>query len=159
MAGATLRPAVAGDEPFLRALFRATRAPEFAALGLADEALESLLAMQYAAQDRSYRAQHPGAAFDVVQRDGASIGRLSVDRTGEAIRVLDIALMPEHRGRGIGTGLLRALIAEAAGSDRAIRLAVVRTNPALTLYRRLGFVAAGGDEVHLELERAPEPIS
>ncbi len=154
-----LRPVGPEDEPFLRTLFTQGRGPEFAALDLGDEALGNLLAMQYTAQDRSYRALHPEAAFDIVELDCAPIGRLSVDRTGNAIRVIDIALMPEHRGRGIGTRLLRALIAEATESDRAIRLAVVRTNPALALYRRLGFVGAGGDEVHLELERPPAPVS
>jgi ribosomal protein S18 acetylase RimI-like enzyme len=150
-----LRRAGPEDAPFLRRLHARVLEPEFAHLGLDPAALAQLLDMQYVAQDRAYRQAHPDADFDLVTLDGEPVGRLSVDRAGETVHVLDIALVPEHRARGIGTELLKRLIAGADRAGRLVTLSVVRTNPALALYRRLGFEPTGGDEVHLELERRP----
>jgi len=51
---------------------------------------------------------------------------------------------PAARGRGVGTALIRAVIAEAeAGGLREVRLDVIDSNPrARALYARLGFVPA-----------------
>jgi ribosomal protein S18 acetylase RimI-like enzyme len=152
---ALLRPARRGDEPFLRRLYADLRAPEFAALGLEPSRLKLLLAMQYDAQDRSYRQEHPHASFEVVMLAGEPIGRLYVDRDGQTIHVIDITLLPEHRRRGIGTDLLGALMEEGRRSGRAVTLDVLRTNPALDLYRRLGFQQVRADEVYVDLEYRP----
>ena len=52
---------------------------------------------------------------------------------------------PGHRGRGVGAALVRWVIAEVAVARRAVlELQVVHDNtPAVSLYRRLGFVEAG----------------
>lgn len=147
----TLRPAQPADEPFLRTLFATVRAEQYAALDLHPDALDDLLGMQYAAQDAGYRNQHPDATFHVVEVDGVPAGRLIVDRSGPALHVLDIALAPDQRGRGLGQALLRDLGREG----RPITLSAVRGGRALNLYRRLGFVPVGGDDVYLALEWRP----
>jgi GNAT superfamily N-acetyltransferase len=150
-----LRAAGPDDEPFLRRLYGDVRAAEFAALGLNPAALASLLEMQFTAQDRAYRQRHPDAEFSVVLVDGAPAGRLSVDRGGESIHVIDIALLTEHRGHGHGTALLGALLEEARRDARPVVLEAVRTSTALPLYDRLGFTASGGDEVYVQLTWRP----
>ncbi|HEV2704604.1 MAG TPA: GNAT family N-acetyltransferase [Pyrinomonadaceae bacterium] len=52
---------------------------------------------------------------------------------------LGIALLPEYRGRGIGTALLERLLQEAKSLYPAISLSVAPHNPAMRLYRRFGF--------------------
>jgi GNAT superfamily N-acetyltransferase len=104
--------------------------------------------MQFLAQDQQYRATHPGAEDSVIVVDGHPAGRLWVARDGDGIRLLDIALLPEHRGRGIGTALIRRLQDEAAAQGLPLRLHVARTNPATSLYLRLGFHPEGGDGVY-----------
>jgi GNAT superfamily N-acetyltransferase len=156
---AQVRPARASDEAFLRRLYAGLRSAEFAPLGLDPEAVDSLLAMQYAAQDRSYRQLHPAADFDLVLVAGEPAGRIYVERTATSIQVIDIALTPEYRGRGIGTRLLQRLLAEGAGSQRPVTLNAVRGSRALTLYRRLGFTVRDGDDVYLALERRPPAVS
>ena len=106
--------------------------------------------MQFDAQDRHYRAHFPDARFDVVERGGAPIGRLIVERGEDEIRLLDIALLPEHRGAGAGSALLRALLAEAAATSRRVTIHVERANPARRLYERLGFrVEEDDDAIYL----------
>ena len=59
---------------------------------------------------------------------------------------------PGLRGRGIGTGLLKDLLAEAAEKGRPVRLKVVLTNPARRLYERQGFIGLGNDGVYEQME-------
>ena len=70
--------------------------------------------------------------------DSEPIGRLYVARWKDEIRIMDIALLPEYRNGGIGGGLLRDLLEEAAATSRRLTIHVQRYNPALRLYRRLG---------------------
>jgi ribosomal protein S18 acetylase RimI-like enzyme len=69
---------------------------------------------------------------------GHETGYGFVDR---ATPELGIAVRPEHRGRGIGTCLLDALLDRASPRHRAVSLSVSRDNPAVALYQRHGFRA------------------
>jgi ribosomal protein S18 acetylase RimI-like enzyme len=110
---------------------------------------------QFAAQDAHYRANYPGATLDVIEVDGELAGRLYVHRGTTDIRIMDIALAPDFRGRGIGTLLLRSLIAEADESGRKLSIHVEMNNPARSLYDRLGFTPAGEHGVYMLMERPP----
>ena len=69
--------------------------------------------------------------------------------------MIDIALLPEHRGRGVGTQLVRALLAEANAGGRRVTLNVERSNRARGLYERLGFQIVRDGEVYVDLEWIP----
>lgn len=97
------------------------------------------LRMQFDAQHNYYREQFPEASFDLVLVDGARAGRLYVDRRENEIRIIDIALLPDYRGQGIGSELLASLLEEAAELAVPVRIHVESNNPAMTLYKRLGF--------------------
>lgn len=155
----TLRPATAEDEPFLRDLYASTRREELAGMNLGEAQRDLLLGMQFRAQRQGYEAQFPGAHHHIVLRDGAPVGRLYVDRLPGEIRLIDIALLPEHRGSGIGGALLRDLLAEAAGSSSIVSLHVLETNPARRLYERLGFTRTGGDGLRCALAWRPPPLA
>jgi ribosomal protein S18 acetylase RimI-like enzyme len=118
-----------------------------------DAAKEEFLRMQFDAQDRAYREQNPDGSFDVITRDGVPAGRLYVSRRATEIRIVDIALLPEHRGAGVGTGLLRELIAEGERSGKPVTIHVERGNRARTLYERLGFVQVAENGVYALMER------
>jgi len=149
--GVTLRSTCADDEPFLRRLYASTRAEELSVLDGSEEQKQAFLALQFDAQDRHYRARFPLARFDVIERDGVPVGRLCVDRSEGAIHVVDLALLPAHRGGGLGSALLRRLQREAATRGSAVVLHVVRTNPALRLYARLGFHVLHHEAIHVEM--------
>ena len=131
------------------------REPELAHLPWDDGMRRAFVEQQFTAQDTHYREHYPGATLDVIEVDGEPAGRLYVHRGASDIRIMDIALAPEYRGRGIGSGLLRALIAEAQANARTLSIHVETNNPARRLYERLGFVQAGEHGVYLLLERAP----
>src|SRR5258708_9946338 len=93
MAARVALPAVdPGDEPFLRALYASTREEELAALGWSPARRETFLEVQFRAREQQYRSQFAGAGDDLVLVEGEPAGRLSVDRAGVLIRLVDIAL-------------------------------------------------------------------
>jgi ribosomal protein S18 acetylase RimI-like enzyme len=150
-----LRPVVDDDRAFLVALYGSVREPELAHLPW-DETMKGVFVeQQFAAQDAHYRENYPGATLDVVEVDGERAGRLYVHRGPSDIRIMDIALAPAFRGRGVGTGLLRRLMEEAAASGRKLSIHVEMNNPAKGLYERLGFAPAGEHGVYVLMELAP----
>lgn len=149
-----LRPVADDDRDFLVALYDSVREPELAHLGWTDAQRAAFIEHQFAAQDAHYRANYPGATLDVVEVDGQRAGRLYVHRGRSDIRIMDIALAPAFRGRGIGTALLRSLMDEAQQSGRKLSIHVEMNNPARRLYDRLGFEPTGEHGVYVLMERA-----
>jgi ribosomal protein S18 acetylase RimI-like enzyme len=143
LAGLTLRPEREDDLEFLYNLYASTRADEMALTDWADAEKKAFLRMQFDAQRAHYLAHYRTARFDVIEQAGVAIGRLYVVRWPDDIRIIDIALLPEHRRQGAGGGLLHALLDEAAATERSVSIHVEVFNPAMTLYQRLGFEPTG----------------
>jgi ribosomal protein S18 acetylase RimI-like enzyme len=148
----SLRPRASADRAFLRELYLDSRRAEFAALPWPPADVERLLEMQFEAQTRQYAAQYPEALDAIVLVSGEPAGRLYVARRDESIQLIDIALSPAHRGRGIGAALIGGLQGEAGARGVPVRLAVLLSNPAGRLYRRLGFQELGVDGMHRRME-------
>jgi ribosomal protein S18 acetylase RimI-like enzyme len=119
--------------------------------------VEAFLRMQHAAQRADYWRNYDTARFHVVTCDGVDAGRLYVERSDGELCIVDIALLADYRGRGIGGVLLSRLLAEADQDGLAVRIHVEHGNPAQRLYLRHGFVfcseAAGS--IYRLMERLP----
>jgi ribosomal protein S18 acetylase RimI-like enzyme len=115
----------------------------------------AFLRMQFDAQDAWWREHYAEASFDLILVDGKPAGRFYVHRGETEIRIVDIALLPEHRGNNVGSSLLGKLLAEADAAGKSVTIHVERMNPALRLYERLGFALAEDKGVYLFLERRP----
>ncbi len=150
----TVRPANREDEDFLFQLFTATR-PELSLLNLEESQKQALIRMQFDAQRQQYDACYPQAESGIILSQGQAIGRLLVNRNEPDIILVDIALLPEHRNCGIGTGLIQKLLGEAAAAKRAVRLHVLKFNPALGLYERLGFHRVSDQSMYFEMKCEP----
>ncbi|MGC2124919.1 MAG: GNAT family N-acetyltransferase, partial [Xanthobacteraceae bacterium] len=68
------------------------------------------------------------------------------------LHIVDITLLPPWRRRGIGTAIINALQAAGRARGKGVGIMVEKFNPALRLYRRLGFTAIADHEVYLEME-------
>ena len=143
MAGLTLRPERGDDLEFLHRLYASTRADEMALVDWSPEEKGIFLQSQFEAQHSYYLEYYPESRFDVIEQAGVAIGRLYVARRPDDIRIIDIALLPEQRGRGLGGRMLQALLDEAATTGKSVSMHVEINNPALHLYERLGFKPKG----------------
>lgn len=148
----TLRLATEADAEFLCAVYASTRAEELAVTGWTDAQKAAFCRQQFDAQTAHYRAHYTGAEYSIVECGGVPVGRLFLARWEKEIRIMDIALLSEHRGAGIGTTLLRELQAEASASSRTLTIHVEKFNPALRLYQRMGFYPIEDKGVYLLME-------
>jgi ribosomal protein S18 acetylase RimI-like enzyme len=138
--GLTFRPIVEADLPFLARLYASTRTEELAVTPWSDEQKAAFLDMQFRAQHSHYQQHYPEADWLMTMREGEDVGRLYVDRWPSEHCIIDIAFLPEHRGKGLGAALTRDLMDEAAAAGKAVSIHVEKFNPAMRLYRRLGFM-------------------
>ena len=151
-----LRPVQEDDEGFLFRVFSSTREAERDAAGWTNEEWDTFVQMQFEAQRRHYRVHYPSAEHSIILRDGQPVGRMWVHRSETEIRLLDIAVLPDHRRRGIGTHLIRNLQEEARTARAALRHSAEVDNPgARRLYERLGFTAAQTHGLHTLMEWNP----
>lgn len=104
-----------------------------------EEQKRAFVDMQFRAQTIHYQQHYSDGDFQIVEKAGQPIGRLLLHRRPEEILVVDISLMPEHRGKGIGTKLLKDVLTEGEVSGRRVAIHVEQFNPAKHLYERLGF--------------------
>lgn len=148
----TLRPYRPDELDFLERVYATTRADELAQVPWTDAEKAAFVHMQFQAQHDYYHEHYAGARFDIIEADGERLGRMYVYRTPSEIRLMDIALLPQYRGRGIGTGLITALLDEARANHQRVSLHVERHNPAFRLYRRLGFVEGEEGPIYVYME-------
>jgi ribosomal protein S18 acetylase RimI-like enzyme len=154
--GVGLRPASATDLPLLHRIYSSTRQDELLALDWAVPEKAAFLQQQFDLQHRYYHAHFPAAQFCIIECAGHDIGRWYLDRAGAELRLIDIALLPDWRKRGIGSKLLRSLMEQADECGRHILLHVEANNPALAWYARLGFAPLANNGVYVKLSRRPQ---
>ena len=142
------RPARERDAELLFAVRKAALGPHLIAThGAWDEA----------AQRETFfaRLARTLAEHEILEQGGEAIGCLHAVRRPGELRLNRIFLSPAFQKAGLGTLILRSLMAEADAAREPIRLRVLRANPARRLYARLGFAVTGETPTHVEMERAP----
>lgn len=148
----TLRMVTPEDGAFLLGVYASTRATEMALVPWSDEQKAVFLKFQFDAQDSYYRAQFPEAQFQVIMSDDEPVGRLYVLRQAEQMRILDITIVPERRGHGIGSALIGELLNEAVAANKPLTIWVEKDNPSQRLFGRLGFSVVQEDGYNQLLE-------
>ena len=143
MEALSFRPATEADVPFLSELRRFTMQPHELATGLRRSVEQS---MQRVVQSLE--------VAQIIEQSGSAIGVLKVLRNADQWELYQIQLMPAYQGKGIGSQIIRSLVAEAKAAGVSIRLGVLRANPARKLYERLGFVVVSEKEHGYEMVAA-----
>ena len=149
-----LRPATPADDAFFRVLYHSTRAEEARASGWPQAMIQAFLDSQFAAQQAGYAQSFPGAETFAVLLGADSpepVGRVILYRSAHALRLVDFALSPPHRNRGLGTQLLAQLQQRAKHAGCPLELQVERGNRALALYLRTGFTRYGENALRVQM--------
>ena len=152
----SLRVETDADRPFLSDLYASTRNDELAHVPWDAATKRGFLGEQFTLQHAHYVKNYVGAEFVVIEQHGLPIGRIYLYRKGSEIRLMDIALVPEKRGQGIGRALVEALARIARDDCAEITLHVEPNNPAMKLYDRMGFRLIENRGVYLFLGLKPE---
>jgi ribosomal protein S18 acetylase RimI-like enzyme len=127
-----LRPATETDIPFL--------------MDLRHQSMDAVMVAAGMTPDDEAHMRRVLYAFEwaqVVMLAGEPIGLLKVVRTAPVWDLIQIQLLPAAQGKGLGEQLLRTLMAQAMAAGASVKLCVLKVNPALHLYERLGFVVIG----------------
>lgn len=143
------------DVDFLGAVYASTRTEELAQTGWPAEQQQAFLRQQHQAQHNYYASVYPEAERLVIERGGGGIGRLYLAEWPNNLRIVDVALLPEARGGGLGEAIIRDIGADAASRGKKVSIHVEKFNPARRLYLRLGFVAVEDKGVYELMEWTP----
>ena len=156
----SIRPATDRDEAFVRQVHDAARHWEFEGLLRSgqEEMYHKVMAQQYKSQHEVYFASYPAAHYGIIQWTDRPIGRLYVNYSDAEVLVLDIAVLPDYRGHGIGEIVLKGICIEAGMRRVPVRLHVHYLSRAQHLYTALGFRKTGMDGPSYAMEwRHPDP--
>lgn len=151
-----LRSAEEKDGSFIEMIYRSTREEELKLTDWTEQQKKTFIKMQSMAQLAEYKEKFPGAAFQVIVYKKKDAGRFYTWENENEIRLIDITLLPQFRGKGIGNYLLMELIKRSNKYQKKISLHVEAINPALQLYQHLGFVHIKNNGRHYYMERNPE---
>ena len=140
-----------GDQAFVFLVYASTRLDELALVDWSLEQKEAFLRMQFDLRDRQYRQAFPGSVTEMILSDDQPAGMLMTHETESCLYLVDLALLPEFRGAGLGTQILQNLQKKM----KPITLHVLRQNPAVHLYSRLGFITTTEDAIYQQMEWKP----
>ncbi|MDQ1350688.1 MAG: hypothetical protein QG657_990 [Acidobacteriota bacterium] len=151
------RPIAEDDSEFLYKLYASTRAEEMALTGWNEKETEAFLRSQFNLQHTQYMKNYTeGGTFEIILVDHTPAGRLYLQRKPNDLHIIDIALLPEFRGKGTGSRIMKELMAEADQKKLPLSLYVEQFNPALGLYERLGFEKKELIGVYFSMVRPPK---
>jgi ribosomal protein S18 acetylase RimI-like enzyme len=122
------------------------------------EGMESIifreLNLNMDAQAAGFRQRWDVTQVRIITLDGMDIGWLQSFVKDDALFLAQLFVEGALRRQGIGTKVVKGLIEEATRAGLAVTLGVVKTNPALRLYERLGFRTTHEDERKFYMRRA-----
>jgi GNAT superfamily N-acetyltransferase len=129
------------DTPFLKKVYFSTREEELKqAADWTIEMKNTFLAHQFNAQHEYYQKNYVGADFYVIEHHKKDAGRLYYHENFQGgIRIIDIALLPDFQQKKIGTEILKGIFERAKVIEKNVTIHVESFNPAMNLYKRLGF--------------------
>jgi GNAT superfamily N-acetyltransferase len=143
------------DAAFVRHLVMEIVADELGAAAWPEALRGPLLDIQYQSRMKGLSENFPDAAQQILRVEGEPVGWIVVARRQDEIRLVDIAIARDHRGKGIGSARIRELLDDADTTGKTVRLSVGVLNPAVRLYLRMGFRRTGGDVLSYFMERLP----
>lgn len=154
----SFRPAGSNDHDVLHQIYAAARADEMNLVdNWSEEQKRAFLRQQFEAQHSYYHSMYQDARFLLILLDQQVAGRLYLQTRAETIRIVDIALLPAFRNRGIGQAILQRLQEDAASAQLSVSIHVEQYNPALRLYQRLGFeITSREHPVYFLMEWKPQ---
>ena len=106
-------------------------------------------------QQTLFRERFEPAHLQIVVVDGRKVGVLSVKQQPDTLVIANLQIFPDSQKQGLGTAIIRELLWQASQQGISVSLQVLKVNPALKLYERLGFTVIGETDTHYLMRSAP----
>lgn len=106
-------------------------------------------------QDQYFAKSWNPETFEIIESEKDSAGYCSIERAPDYIFAHELVIKPEFQGKGIGSQLLKEIIAEANTRNVPIKLQVLKENKAQDLYKKFGFTQTGETDTHVLMEFGP----
>lgn len=113
---------------------------------------DEFLRFQFHAQDTHYKEHYPDAEYLIIEQENQAVGRFYIERMQNHICIMDIAILREHRRKGIARKLITDVINEAKQTKAKVNLHVEPDNVAKKLYLSLGFVVVSEISFYEKME-------
>jgi ribosomal protein S18 acetylase RimI-like enzyme len=139
------RPAQPGDYAFLRALHHATMRAY----------VEPIWGWDEVEQKRLFDLHFNSTTAEIISMEGQDVGAVTIERQEESVFLSNIQILPEFQGHGVGTAIIKEMLATAHAHRLPATLRVLKNNPAKRLYERLGFHVTGETETHYVMCSGP----
>jgi len=135
------------DSEFSFRLFEKIKTVELNIHNWPEQMKNQLIEMQYKGYEQMIKNEYPNAEDYIITVNDEKAGRLQLNVNDFGIRIINISLLPAFHGNGIGTKIIRDVIADADIKKKHVCLEVDKINPAFNLYKRLGFEIITQDEI------------
>jgi ribosomal protein S18 acetylase RimI-like enzyme len=141
----TLRQVTVADYAFLFHLHRASMKDYVSQTWDWDERVQQTL----------FQERFEPSLLQIVVVDGRDVGVLSIKQQSDTLVLANLQILPDSQKQGLGTAIIRALIWQASQQGISVSLQVLKVNPALKLYERLGFTVTGETDTHYLMKTVP----
>ena len=138
-----LRQATVADTKFLWDVFR---------ISMKDYITQTRGEWNEQREESQFRNQLDLSAAQVLRNNDLAVGFIIAPIKDSAREIHTICIVPEHQNRGIGTEVIRSVIAEAGAQKMPLYLSVLKVNPARRLYERLGFEVIEETKHHFRMK-------
>lgn len=135
----TLKPETPDDLEFLQRLYVWTHWGDLDLLRWSNERKAAYLLQRFGQQMAHFTENHADGDYWVIWQESTPVGRYYVDARPSEIRLLAIDVLPDHRGKGMGSHLVADLATQAKASNRKIITRVEANGAALGWFERRGF--------------------
>jgi len=143
------------DQEFITKVYRSTREKELDLTNWPEDQKHRFTIMQMIAQLTDYEKNYKGATYEMVLYKKKPAGRLYLWETNNEIRIMDLSLLPEFQGKGIGRDILAGIVQSAKQKKKIASLHVIHGHPSKRMYERVGFKKVSETATHEYMEYNP----
>lgn len=101
-----------------------------------DEQKNAFIKFQFEAQHQHYTSKYPPDSFKIIELEGERVGRLYLSELADEVRIIDLTILPERRGKGLGKRIITDILKQAT---KPVRIYLESFNRSVGLFNELGF--------------------
>ncbi len=126
------------DETFLWEVYASTRKEELELTDWSPQQRRIFVDSQFKAMRKGYASQFPQGEFSVIMLGAQPVGLMVVHRAETELRLVDIALLPQYRGRGYRQLLSKTTVVRIGARAKAHQAARIQRLTSLGFVRTAG---------------------